>query len=108
MQYSADMECRLKKSGISKSTFCNRIRNGWQLDKALDTPSKYIFREYYISKNGEIIGKANNLRVAAKIINKNFLYQNPVTKNMLVGKIYRKGTATIRIDNDTYFVKIKG
>lgn len=108
MKITPEMRKRLQRAGISPDAFHTRIRRGWTLDAALDTPSEKQGKEYYVVKNGKLLcTKKGASEVAKFITEKAKRYETAtdiITKNMVIGQIYRKGYALFEINGNKYAV----
>lgn len=108
MQYTPDMHKRLKQNGVNQYTFINRLKRGWAIDAALDTPPAPYGKNYYVVKNGTTIRKKIwGTSAVATLITKDCGKRRTITKNQIIGQVYRKGYALFHIGEDIYGVAPK-
>lgn len=108
MKITPAMRERLQKAGVATAAFHTRMQRGWDLDAALDTPSEKQGKEYFVVKNGKLLCTKKGASEVAKFITekaKRYGFATDIiTKNMVIGQIYRKGYALFEINGNKYAV----
>ena len=103
MRLTPELREKLKENDISPWVFHTRIHRGWSVERASTTPQiSATGREYYIVKNGKLLRTAQGTTAVKNVINKDCAPFKGVSKNMLVGQIYRKGFAFFIIGENKY------
>lgn len=107
MRFTPEMKKRIKIAGIQPNVVNTRLRRGWTLDAALDTPAVPSGKKgskYFVVKDGELDDVVSGTTKAAKRITELCGGRLVVTKNMVLGQIHRKGYALFEINGSKYAV----
>ena len=107
MKFTPEMKERIEKSGVKPCVVSTRLRRGWTLDAALDTPAIPNDKrgsKYLVGNDGELDDAVTGTANAAKRTTELCGGILVVTKNMIIGQIYRKGYALFEVKGSKYAV----
>ena len=83
----------LDKNGISTAAYYTRISRGWHPEIAATLPYEKYSARYYVKRANTKTIILKSTRAVAEYLTEKLHYT--VTKNTVLGQIYRKGYATI-------------
>lgn len=83
----------LDKNGISTAAYYTRISRGWNPEIAATLPYEKSSARYYVKRADAAPVILKSTRAVAEYLTEKLHYT--VTKNTVLGQIYRKGYATI-------------